>query len=154
MSWLVTQLWPWMLLSAALGAVVTTALSTTRVTVERWVEVAETPAPSVPSTPDPTPVVEVEEPAAPPEPASPFPALPGASEERPWEAEELWSKPARLAGPGDRKRRTSPDEWSEAASSWRTWAEEAVTGRPVGRDDDGWEGDGWEADRDRQRRSA
>jgi hypothetical protein len=148
-SWLIGEVWPWMLLAAACGALTTVALMTTRVTVERWVELLvepPTPADAVNapgSTEDSGPT------AAPVADTSPFPALPGAPDERPWEAEELWSRPARLTEPAGGRRREGADAWSEAAASWRTWAQEAASERPVPADgDDGL----FEADREAERR--
>jgi hypothetical protein len=132
MSWLVGQVWPWMLLAWVLGAVVTTVSMTTRVTVEKWVELPAEPAdPPFVHASEPAPTAVVEQPTPQPASASPFPSLPGSPGQRPWEAEELWSRPARIAEPAGgahRFRPHEPDEWSEAASSWRSWAEEAVNG--------------------------
>lgn len=155
MSWLVSQLWPLLALAAALGAVCTALLMTTRVRVERWVR-------QEPVAPRPFPVLGAGAAASAPPVreealvvaagSSPFPPLAGhGPDERPWEAEELWSRPARLAV-GSGRRRTSSDEWSKAAASWRSWADEATgrayvdPGAPV--DDD----DLFAADREAERR--
>jgi hypothetical protein len=137
MSWLLAQVWVWMLAAGAAGAALTTWSMTTRVTVEKWVEERREPVVGAPGPTSPVAPVAEEPPApaAPPAdqdaaataPGSPFPVLPGAPEERPWEAEELWSRPARLAEPTG-KHRARTDEWSDAATNWRSWAEEA-TGR-------------------------
>lgn len=132
MTWLAVQLWPFLALAAVLGALVTVVLMTTRVSVERWERNDAQPAVR------PFPVLaDVAAAAAPQADAadrraarssSPFPPLAGHDpDDRPWEAEELWSRPARLAVSAG-QRRTSNDEWSEAAENWRTWADEA-TGR-------------------------
>lgn len=127
MIWLVTQLWPWLLLAAGLGAAVTALAVLTRVPV---------PAPAAGNGDEPRAVEPWDE--APPaegpadEPtaalrpmASPFPVLAGhAPDDRPWEAEELWSRPARLAA--GTHRATTADEWSDAAQNWRGWAQEAT----------------------------
>lgn len=127
MSWLIGQVWPLLVLAAALGAVCTAVLMTTRVKVERWVSAAPVerafPVLGEVSAPE----AAKPQPAAPAvRPSSPFPPLAGhAPDERPWEAEELWSRPARLAV-GSGQRRSSKDEWTEAAANWRTWADEAA----------------------------
>lgn len=102
MTWLIGELWPSLVLAAVLGAVATVLLMTTRVSVERWVR--EEAEPSV----RPFPVLGGLAAPAEPEvtsatgvlagPSSPFPPLAGHDPgDRPWEAEELWSRPARLA---------------------------------------------------------
>jgi hypothetical protein len=58
------------------------------------------------------------------QPDSPFPVAAGGP--APWEEEELWSRPARVAAGGQARR--PKDEWAEAAENWRSWADEA-TGR-------------------------
>jgi hypothetical protein len=140
-----------MLLAAACGALTTVALMTTRVTVERWVELpVEPPTPADgPSAAGTGSTDESGRTAAPVAETSPFPGLPGAPDERPWEAEELWSRPARLSEPAGGRRREGADAWSEAAASWRTWAQEAASERPAPADGDAGL---FEADREAERR--
>ena len=129
MIWLAGQVWPFLLLAAALGAVLVVALSTRRVTVERWVtapvhERVDEPLPDVPAEVEATeaPAKPVVEPAA-----SPFPTIAAAPDEpAPWEKEELWSRPVKPVSTASG--RGPQDEWADAAQNWRTWADEA-TGR-------------------------
>jgi hypothetical protein len=143
MTWLVQEIWLWMVLAAVAGAVLTGFFSTTEVKTERWV---------------PTPVPEESEPEEAPAAApvasgpaeeqdevitSPFPEFQATSGPRPWEEEELWTRPVRgasaAAPPADAA--TDPethtethtetevgeiDEWAEAANSWRGWAAETT----------------------------
>ncbi len=118
MTWLVTQVWPWMLLTALLGAVLTALATTTRVTTQRWVahDTAEERSDGADGL-DLTGHVRFTvtgsstggtthrgQPAREPLAGgvaggvggSPFPALPGHDASyRPWEQEELWSGPAK-----------------------------------------------------------
>jgi hypothetical protein len=129
MSWLAVQLWPWLLLTMALGATLTVLGSTKRVKVQRWVPEAEathepasvdaliSAATTAPGTASTSPV-----PAAASGPTSPFPEYRGGSADpRPWEAEERWSKPVqrtatRAVRPDD------DDDWADPADNWRNWA--------------------------------
>jgi hypothetical protein len=141
-TWLAAELWPYLVLSGVLGFVVTVLMSVRRLKVRRVVvpvaQVAVVAAEEAAAVPEPAP--------APPEAvgvaaepvASPFPVVPGLGE-RPWEAEEEWSRPVRAvpgrhvpvtsAGVGSPNGGSSPEsDWDDAAASWRAWAEEA-TGR-------------------------
>lgn len=141
MIWLAGQLWPLLLASFLLGAATVVLWGQRRESREVWEDV-----------PVPVPPAAVEAPGAASEgdradgegaaptadastgvpvpidaddPSSPFPvaATGGAS---PWEADELWSRPARVGAQGESRR--PKDEWAEAAENWRSWADEA-TGR-------------------------
>lgn len=132
MIWLIGHLWPFMLLAAVLGAVLTTVFSTRTVTVERWVA---TPAAAPDESEDPA-EARLEEPAPSAagagtrtEPSSPFPVAVSAGEPAPWEQEELWSRPAKLASPS--AARGQVDEWDDAAQNWRSWADEASGKAPT-----------------------
>ena len=51
--------------------------------------------------------------------------LEGADALAPWEEEEAWSRPSKLAARST-VRRGARDEWDDAASNWRSWADEAA----------------------------
>jgi hypothetical protein len=136
MSWLVGQLWPWMLVSMALGSVLTTLLATRREKVERWV--LDEPADPAAQQVDVVDViaaattVPVAAPALRAASTSPFPEFRGeAAGPRPWEEEELWSRPVRRAAT-HAKGPTADEKWDDAADNWRTWAE-AATGQAAER---------------------
>ncbi len=134
MIWLALQLWPWLVLAALVGAATTYHFSIAKVRSERFVE---TPV-EVPEQLTPAAKVEVD--TAPPQSneaqdassdvefESPFPVL-SSDDPAPWQEEELWSKPARVSAEPNRSR----DEWSEAATNWRDWAD-AAAGKHVDAD--------------------
>ncbi len=141
MTWLLGQLWPILVLSALLGAATVVVWGVRRESVEVWEDV---PVPPPAARPDPSDAGSDE--AAEPlpttvgtplpvdadDPSTPFPVS-TADGPAPWEAEELWSRPARVGAGGEPRR--SKDEWTEAAENWRSWADEA-TGRGYGGVDD------------------
>jgi hypothetical protein len=93
MTWLATQVWPFLLLSALAGAFLTVVMSIRTTKVERAVEVPV-------DVPELLPIAgeESEQPSVPDGPAvaaSPFPGYRGEPDARPWEADELWSRPVR-----------------------------------------------------------
>lgn len=134
MIWLAGQLWPLLVVSAVLGAACVALWGPRRVTVEEWQEVPVTPEPAAAdeaddeepgTTPGPAASTSVTAPLEvdADDPTSPFPgAAPGRP--APWEEEELWSRPARVGASGQVRR--PKDEWTEAAESWRSWADEAA----------------------------
>lgn len=153
MTWVAEQLWIWLVVSGVLGAAVTTwfSLGTTR--RERWVTVPQdatlardeeplqVDAPDVAerlmaATHTAVPVGASAGRRAPtlwdedtPLPEHPYPPYRGPGEdERPWENEELWSRPVRRAA---RVAAVAADEWDLAAESWRTWAEDAAVADPA-----------------------
>lgn len=150
MIWLAGQLWPLLLGSFLLGAATVVLWGQRRETREVWEDVP-VPAPAAVEAPgegseDERPDSEGAAPTAPAptgvpvpidadDPTSPFPvtATDGAST---WEADELWSRPARVAARGESRR--PKDEWADAAENWRSWADEATGrgfgGAPVGDD--------------------
>ncbi len=102
MIWLAGQVWPFLVAATLAGAFGTLVASVGTVRVERWVEppVREAePHAGSPEQPDAQPAGNPGASARPAEaaaePDSPFPALLGQPDVRPWEAEELWSRPAR-----------------------------------------------------------
>lgn len=144
--WLVEQLWLWMAVAAALGAALTVGMSVGAVKVERWGDIAH-PSPATPTgqssgsgeealagTPAETSTSAAcsssEHTAADASgqgiTADPFPAYRGPEGERPWELEELWSRPARVVTSSADD--PSTDEWDLAAQEWRHLADER-TGR-------------------------
>ena len=133
MTWLLGQLWPFLLLSALLGAATVVVLGVRRESVEVWEDVPVAPPPAQPDVPEdateedaPAPTtVGTPVPVDADDPSTPFPVA-AADGPAPWEAEELWSRPARLGAGGEPRR--PKDEWTEAAENWRSWADEA-TGR-------------------------
>lgn len=149
MIWLAGQLWPLLLGSFLLGAATVVLWGQRRETHEVWEDVP-VPAPAAgeaeaasragsagsedgsPDDEDVAPTAAaatgVPVPIDADDPSSPFPvaAVGGSS---PWEAEELWSRPARVGAQGESRR--PKDEWAEAAENWRSWADEA-TGRGFG----------------------
>lgn len=151
MIWLAGQLWPLLLASFLLGAATVVLWGQRRESREVWEDVpvpvppAAVDAPSAGSEDDRPAAEGAAQPAGAPngvpvpidadDPSSPFPvaASGGAS---PWEAEELWSRPARVGAHGESRR--PKDEWTEAAENWRSWADEATGrgfgGAPVGDD--------------------
>src|SRR5688572_17386094 len=102
MTWLVQEMWLWMALSGLAGAVLTGFFSTTEVKTERWVP---TPAPAEPEVEvAPATVVAASASASASAPVeedevfpSPFPEFQATSGPRPWEEEELWTRPVRGA---------------------------------------------------------
>ena len=135
MMWLTQQMTMWLALAFALGFVTSLAVTVRRVTVQRWVEVPPEPvaAPVAAEDADGESTVVAEDPAETAEPPSPFPTLEGASEPAPWEQEELWSRPASRTATAStegtvraRSTKEPADEWDEAATNWRTWADEAA----------------------------
>ncbi|GAA1925707.1 hypothetical protein GCM10009815_20340 [Nocardioides marmoribigeumensis] len=121
MTWVAQELAPWLVLAFVLGVVAGAALSLTRVSVEKWVEVPLPPAPEPETaeedTTPATPVVETG--TAPEEPV--FPTL----EDGAWEQEEAWSRPVRPVRASTQSS-AHKDEWDDAAANWRTWADEAA----------------------------
>jgi hypothetical protein len=129
MTWLAGQVWPFLVLSGLAGAFLAVAMSirTTKVVhpVEVPVEVPEllpvAAARDQHSVPDGSAV-----------PSWPFPSYRGQPEARPWEAEELWSRPVRTpatpATRGTEEPVAQADVWDVAAGSWRDWAAAARAG--------------------------
>src|SRR5688500_12456591 len=119
MTWLVQEIWLWMVLSGLAGAVLTGFFSTTEVKTERWVPTPVPAEPQVEEAPAPVAVATgpVEEEAF----SSPFPEFQATSGPRPWEEEELWTRPARAAATPVAPT-ADDDEWDAAADSWRSWA--------------------------------
>ncbi|QIK66104.1 hypothetical protein G7072_06880 [Nocardioides sp. HDW12B] len=140
MTWLLGQLWSFLLLSALLGAATVVVWSVRRESVEVWEDVPVAPPVVEPEASDPADDEEQPTPTAvgtplpvdADDPSSPFPVS-TADGPAPWEAEELWSRPARLGAGGEPRR--PKDEWTEAAENWRSWADEA-TGRGYAAADD------------------
>ena len=96
MTWLAGQVWPYLLVSTLAGVVLTVVMSTRTHKVERWVPVpVEDVEPLRERREDPEEAPHAADPG--PEPSSPFPPLLGQPDARPWEAEELWSRPVRQA---------------------------------------------------------
>ena len=158
MIWLAGQIWPFLLLAALLGAGLVLALSTRKVTVERWVFVREaqpeTTSDDEQDEPEQQEKAEKKPAAQEEAPASPFPVAAAVGEPAPWEQEELWSRPAKVVSSGTS--RGPKDEWADAAQNWRSWADEATGKDQDAPEDEGRdsEDDGWrpaqpsEADRD------
>ncbi len=130
MMWLAQHMVLWLGLSFVLGLVTSVAATVRRVNFDRWEEVPAEPeavAPEADETPDEE---TTEAPQTESVVQSPFPVLEGADDPAPWEQEEQWSRAARVSQRPAAKREPS-DEWEEAASNWRTWAEEAAAGHEV-----------------------
>jgi hypothetical protein len=113
MTWLVGQVWPYLVASGLAGALLTVVMSIRTIKVERPVEVPVEVPELLPVAAD-----EPEQPSAvdgPAVPASPFPGYRGQPDARPWEAEELWSRPvSNLATPAARVEEAPEpqvDEW-------------------------------------------
>jgi hypothetical protein len=132
-TWLAVELWPFLVLSAVVGFLVTVLSSVRRLKVRRVVVsvrdvVVDEPLGVVPApgaSVSPVPAAAGAESGT---PDSPFPVLPGLAG-RPWEAEEEWSRPVRRSGPVPSTAPASGgwgDDWDDAAASWRDWADEAV----------------------------
>ena len=142
MIWLAGQLWPLLLTSFLLGAATVVVWGQRRESVEVWEVVPVAPpgsrddGPQGAADPDPDPAsgatgaasVGAPVPIDADDPASPFPVA-ATDGPAPWEADELWSRPARVGAQAEARR--PKDEWAEAADNWRSWADEA-TGRGFG----------------------
>lgn len=126
MMWLAQHMLLWLGVSFGLGLVTAVVATVRRVSVDRWEEVPVGPEVVAPATGEAEAAETSEEPvpgSAAPE--SPFPMLEGADDPAPWVQQEQWSRAAKLSDRTTGGRGPS-NEWEEAASNWRTWAEEAA----------------------------
>ncbi len=132
MIWLAQQLVVFLVLSGVVGFLLTALLLTTKASEERWVEVVAPPPAPAPTRPParqtgeppaPGPAVPAAS-SAPDEPAiSAFPDWSGSGPV-PWEQDE-WATSAAaepVPGPSPQER----DEWADAASNWRSWADDVA----------------------------
>ncbi len=133
MRFLAQEMALWIGLAFVVGLISGAVSSLKRVVVERWEEIPVANAPVTetevePQPSDPTADEVTEESESSVDLVSPFPVLEGSAVPTPWEQEEAWSRPSKVAERST-ARRGARDNWDDAASNWRSWADEA-TNRP------------------------